>query len=67
MHMHIEGIEYTEKGERNHVNLEESDFNYRDLLKVLKDFRVKGVAICESPNIEEDAVRMQKFYRNYKA
>lgn len=67
MHMHIEGIEYTEKGERNHVNLEESDFNYQDLLKTLKDFRVKGVAICESPNIEEDAVRMQKFYQDLKA
>ncbi len=63
MHMHIEGIEYTEKGERNHVNLEESDFNYQDLLKTLKEFRVKGVAICESPNIEEDAVKMQKFYQ----
>ncbi|MCD6411345.1 MAG: TIM barrel protein [Thermoplasmata archaeon] len=56
MHIHFSGIDYGEKGERKHLNLEESDFNYRDLLKTLKDFNVKGVAISESPNIEGDAI-----------
>ncbi|HLC58136.1 MAG TPA: TIM barrel protein [Candidatus Nanoarchaeia archaeon] len=60
MHMHVSGIEYGEKGEKNHLILKESGFNYKELLKALKEFRVKGVLICESPNIEEDALLMQK-------
>ncbi len=62
MHCHAEGIEYSEKGERNHLNLKESDFNYKALMKALKDFGAKGVVTCESPNIEEDALLMKKCY-----
>ena len=62
MHMHVEGIEYTDKGEKNHLNLEGSDLKYKELLKALKDFNVKGVAISESPNIEEDALLCKKEY-----
>jgi deoxyribonuclease-4 len=62
MHMHASGIEFGDKGERNHLTLEESKFNYKDLMKVLKEFKVKGVLICESPNIEKDALLMQKHY-----
>ncbi|MAF99008.1 MAG: hypothetical protein CMH61_00190 [Nanoarchaeota archaeon] len=62
MHMHIEGIAYSEKGERNHLNLEDSDFNYKDLMKVFKEFNIKGMAICESPNIEEDARLLQQTF-----
>ncbi len=62
MHIHISGINYGEKGERNHLNLEESDLNYVELLRVLKEFKVKGVVISESPNIEGDAILMKKVY-----
>ncbi len=62
MHIHITGIAYGPKGEKNHLTLKESDLRYEELLKVLKDFKVKGVAISESPNIEEDALLMQKVY-----
>ncbi|NJE09548.1 deoxyribonuclease IV [Thermococcus sp. MAR1] len=62
MHIHISGINYTAKGERNHLNLGESDMNWEDLLRVLKEFRVKGVVISESPNIEGDAILMKKKY-----
>ncbi|HDI47207.1 MAG TPA: hypothetical protein ENF82_05315 [Candidatus Methanomethylia archaeon] len=62
MHMHFSGIEYGEKGEIKHLNLEESDFNYRDLVKALKDFKVEGVIISESPNIEGDALLLKKLY-----
>jgi deoxyribonuclease IV len=62
MHIHLSGINYSEKGERNHLILEESDMNYKDLMKVLKEFNVKGTVICESPNIEEDAILMKKYY-----
>ena len=61
-HAHVAGIEYTAKGERQHLNLEESDMNYKDLMKALKTFNVKGVVVSESPNIEDDAVLMKDYY-----
>jgi deoxyribonuclease-4 len=66
MHIHISGIEYTDKGEKNHLNLQESDMNWEDLLRVLKEFKVKGVVISESPNIEGDALLMKKKYEEIK-
>ena len=65
-HAHIAGIEYTSKGEKQHLNLEESDMNYKDLLKALKDFGVKGAVVCESPNIEGDAQLMKAYYNSIK-
>jgi deoxyribonuclease-4 len=62
MHIHITGIDYGEKGEKRHLNLKESDLKYRDLIKALKDFKVKGVAISESPNIEGDALLVKSIY-----
>ncbi len=62
MHIHITGIAYNEKGERHHLDLKESDFRYEDLVKALKDFKVKGVVISESPNIEVDALLCKKVY-----
>ena len=61
-HAHIAGIEYGEKGEKKHLNLEESDFNYKDLLKAFKKFKVKGAVVCESPNIEDDAKLLKEYY-----
>ena len=62
MHIHMSGIHYTDKGEQHHLTLEDSDFRYRQLLKVWNEFKIKGVVISESPNIESDALRMKKFY-----
>jgi deoxyribonuclease IV len=64
MHIHITGIDYGEKGEKSHLNLDESDLNYNELLKALHDFKVKGIAISESPNIEVDALMCQKIYNH---
>lgn len=64
MHIHIAGIQYGPKGERKHLNLEESDMNYSDLLRALRDYDVCGTVICESPNLEEDAVLLQKKYKS---
>lgn len=66
MHIHISGIEYNEKGERYHLPLDESDLNWRDLIKVLKEFNIKGVVISESPIIEQDAIKMKNYYYNLK-
>lgn len=62
MHMHLAGIEYGLKGEKNHLILEESDMNYKDLLKVFKKFDVKGALVCESPNIEGDTKLLKDYY-----
>ena len=62
MHIHLSGINYGEKGERNHLILEESDMNYKGLLDVWKEFRIKGTVTCESPNIEDDAILLKKTY-----
>lgn len=61
-HGHLAGIAYSAKGEKNHLNLEESDMNYKDVLKALKKFDVKGALVCESPNIEEDCKMIKEFY-----
>ncbi len=61
-HGHLAGIEYTDKGERQHLILEESDMNYQAVLKALKDFNVKGALVCESPNIEDDAQILKEYY-----
>lgn len=61
-HGHLAGIDYGAKGEKKHLILEESDMNYKDLMKALKEFNVKGALVCESPNIEDDAVLMKNYY-----
>jgi deoxyribonuclease-4 len=65
MHIHVSGIRYGRKGERNHLNLEESDFRYIELLSALKDYDVGGMLICESPNLEEDARLLQETYDRF--
>lgn len=62
-HAHLAGIEYGPKGEKHHLNLEESDFEYKDLMRAFKAFNVKGALVCESPNIEEDAMLLKKTYQ----
>ncbi|OGI00622.1 MAG: hypothetical protein A2Y25_04525 [Candidatus Melainabacteria bacterium GWF2_37_15] len=63
-HAHIAGIEYTQKGERRHLNLEESDMDYKNLMRAFRDFNIKGVIICESPSIEDDAILLRDTYKS---
>lgn len=61
-HGHLAGIAYSDKGEKHHLELEQSDMNYKDVLKALKKFNVKGALVCESPNIEEDCKLLKDYY-----
>jgi len=64
MHIHVSGIAYGKKGEIKHLMLQDSDFQYVDLLRALKDRKAKGVVITESvPHLEEDALLLQQTYR----
>ncbi len=67
MHAHVSGIEYSAKGERNHLVLEESDFKYKELISALRNHDCSGVIISESPNLEVDAMIMKKEYEKEMA
>ncbi len=45
-----------------HLDLKEADLKYEELLQALKEHDVKGMVICESPNLEEDALHLQETY-----
>jgi deoxyribonuclease IV len=60
LHIHLSGIEYGPKGEKNHVPVAESDLKLDFLFKALKDFGCAGRILCESPIMEEDALIMKK-------
>ena len=63
LHCHLSGIEYTEKGEKNHLVISESDFNIDALLQALVDSKAGGRILCESPMLEEDALFIQKTWQ----
>jgi deoxyribonuclease-4 len=62
MHIHISGVDYNEKGEKKHLDLEESDFRFDEWIQALKDYGVEGMIICESPNLEQDAMMLKQLY-----
>jgi len=66
LHVHISGIEFGPRGERRHQPLRETKFRWRELLRALKDMRVGGWVVCESPEMEDDAVRLQQAYRRLR-
>ena len=60
MHIHLSGIEYSTKGEKNHLPFKESDFNLVDLIDVLIKRKCSGRIMCESPIMEEDALYIKE-------
>ena len=60
LHIHLSGIEYGPKGEKNHLKLEEADLDLNALLRALHDHDCAGRILCESPIMEEDALNMKK-------
>jgi deoxyribonuclease-4 len=60
LHIHLSGIEYGPKGEKNHLPVAESDLKLSLLFQALNDFNCAGRILCESPIMEEDALNMKK-------
>lgn len=56
IHGHLSGIEYTPKGEKEHLPILESDFDLEALLRALDHFDCGGRIVCESPVLEADAL-----------
>jgi len=65
LHVHVAGILYGEKGEIRHLDLRRSDFNYDSLIQVLNDVGGAGLLVCESPNLEKDALMLRGLYESY--
>jgi deoxyribonuclease-4 len=59
LHIHMSGIEYGAKGERNHLPLRESDFDLDGLFAALREKNCAGRILCESPAMEDDAAYMR--------
>ena len=62
MHIHMSGISSNSKGDLKHLNLADSEFNWKDCLRALKDHGARGYVICNSPNLEVDAQAMKEYY-----
>jgi Endonuclease IV (EC 3.1.21.-) len=64
MHIHISGIKLDKAG--THVNLNEADLKWKELIEIIKEYNIAGVIISESPNLEEDALIMMNYYNTLK-
>jgi deoxyribonuclease IV len=62
LHIHLSGINYGPKGEKNHLSMEESDLDFRNLLRALHDSGAQGRIMCESPLMEADALRFKALW-----
>jgi deoxyribonuclease-4 len=63
LHIHLSGIEYGPKGEKNHLKVLESDLKMGELFRALKDVGAGGRILCESPVMEEDALLMKRTWQ----
>ena len=60
LHIHLSGIAYGPKGEKEHLKLSEADLDLKALMRALHDCAGGGRILCESPIMEEDALNMKK-------
>jgi deoxyribonuclease-4 len=66
-HCHFSEINYSEKGERNHLTLGSNNKPpYKPLMRVLAENGYNATIICESPEIDLDAQKMQMYYTKLK-
>jgi deoxyribonuclease IV len=63
LHIHLSGIEYGPKGEKNHLKLDEADLDLKALFKALNDVGAGGRILCESPVMEEDALTLKTTWK----
>lgn len=62
LHIHLSGINYGPKGEKNHLVMEEADLDFRNLMRALHAAGVKGRIMCESPILEVDALKFKQLW-----
>jgi len=61
LHCHYSHIEFTDKGERRHQNLDRIDYgpDFRFLAKLIAERDLKPVVACETPNLDVDAQKLR--------
>jgi len=59
IHSHFSGINYGIKGERNHLTLDSNQPKYDNLVKEINSRGLDITLISESPNLEEDALKLK--------
>ncbi len=66
VHIHVAGIQYGSCGEIKHLNMAEADFRYDEWLEAMHVAGAAGLVICESPNLEQDALLLKEIYDGLK-
>jgi deoxyribonuclease-4 len=61
LHCHYSHIEFTDKGERQHHNLDVTEYgpDFRLLAKLIAERGLKPVIACETPNLDLDAIKLR--------
>jgi len=61
LHCHFSRIEFTDKGERRHHNLDRSEYgpDFRFLARLVAERGLKPVIACETPNLDIDAQKLR--------
>lgn len=62
LHIHLSGIEYGPKGEREHLELKDADLDIAALFRALNAYGCGGRILCESPIMEKDALKMKDLW-----
>ena len=62
LHIHLSGINYGPKGEKNHLIMEEADLDFRNLMRALHASNAEGRIMCESPALEVDALKFRQLW-----
>lgn len=63
-HSHYSNIEYTNKGERRHLEFSPSgEPPFGPLAELIVEKGYDGTIICETPLLEQDALRLQEIFR----
>jgi len=60
LHIHLSGIAYGPKGEKEHLRVEEADLDLDDLFRALDELGCQGRILCESPAMEDDALILKE-------
>lgn len=62
-HSHFSEINYSEKGERNHLPLNSNqEPPFKPLMKIITENGYSGTIICETPKLDIDALVLQEEY-----
>ena len=61
LHCHYSHIEFTDKGERRHHNVDRTEYgpDFRFLAKLIVERDLNPVVACETPNLDIDAMKLR--------